>query len=510
MNQLFLALVFCFFSWIIISLIAWTNINGEIIAFLWPFFGVFAGLVSIISIYFIYVFLHKKDVPFSYKLTFLALLSPLILLAPSNLSVSGFNITYCDSFGFEGLAYKTYYTSLGILSMLWILGLLMKSYRKANDYLKKQILYVGIGIEFFLILFFFVVSVVTYLVNIGILSDSRLEMYGLFGILIFVVSIVFVIVRYKAFDIKLAAPVALVGGLWVLVFSLLFVRNIEVVQVIVSITLFFLFIFGYALIKSIRNEIKQREEIEKLAKSLRKTNLRLRELDKQKSEFVAIASHQLRSPLTAISGYASLLKSGDFGRLPARALDPVDRIYTSARSMAQSIEEYLNVSQIESGSMKYNLTDFSLREMVENISDDLRPEVLRSGLLLFFKTDLSSRAIVRADKGKITQAIHNLINNSIKYTQKGTITVLVRDNVELKRIYVEVIDTGVGMSESTISNLFQKFERADNAHEVNVQGSGLGLYMALKITEAMGGTISAYSEGEGKGSKFVLELTLVV
>ncbi len=476
---------------------------------MWPFFGVFAGLVSIISIYFIYVFLHKKDVPFSYKLTFLALLSPLILLAPSNLSVSGFNITYCDSFGFEGLAYKTYYTSLGILSMLWILGLLIKSYRKANRYFKKQIICVGVGIEFSLFIFS-IVSFITYLVNIGVLSDSRLEMYGLFGILVFIISIVFVIVRYKVFNIKLAAPVALVVGLWLLVFSLLFVRNIEVAQVVVSVTLFFLFIFGYLLIKAVRNEIKQREEIEKLAKSLRETNLRLRELDKQKSEFVAIASHQLRSPLTAVSGYASLLKSGDFGRLPAKALDPVDRIYTSARSMAQSIEEYLNVSQIESGSMKYNLTDFSLREMVENISDDLRPEVLRSGLLLFFKTDLSSRAIVHADKGKIAQAIHNLINNSIKYTQKGTITVLVRDNVELKRIYVEVIDTGVGMSESTISNLFQKFERADNAHEVNVQGSGLGLYMALKITEAMGGTINAYSEGEGKGSKFVLELTLVV
>lgn len=509
LNQSFLLLTICFFSWMLISLIAWTNIDGSLIAFLWPFFGVSAGLISIISIYFIYVFLHKKDVPASYKFTFLFLSLHLLLLAPTNLSISGFDITNCDAFSFEGLAYKIYYTSLGILAMLWIFVLLLQSYRNASQLFKKQIVYIGIGMEFFLLLFFSIVFLITYLVNLGILADSRLEMYGLFGMLVFVISIAFVIVKYKAFKINLAAPVALVGSLWMLVFSLLFLQDIDVIQVIVSITLFFLFIFGYQLIKSVKREIQHREEIEKLAKKLKKANERLKELDKQKSEFVSIASHQLRSPLTAISGYASLLSDGSFGKLPKGAQEPVARIYSSARNMAQSIEEYLNISRIESGNMKYNLTDFNLKDEVEHICDDLRSEALKRGLLLFFKSDIKTRAFVHADLGKIIQSIHNLINNSIKYTEKGTITVFVHDNEETKRIYVEVMDTGVGMSEETLHTIFQKFERGNGANKVNASGTGLGLYMALKLTEAMGGTIIACSEGEGKGSRFVLELPLV-
>lgn len=511
LNKLLLFISLCFSAWITISLIAWTIINAEIIAFIWPLFGVLAGLVSILCIYFVYVFLNKKDVPFSYKVAFTLLLLPLFLFAPTDLSVSGFDLTNCDSFAFEGIAYKVYYTLLGVLAMVWVLVLMVNGYRReVEEDVKKQILYVGIGIELFLFLFFSIVFLITYLVNLGILPDSRLEMYGLFGMVAFMFSIAFTSVKYKAFNVNLAAPVALVIGLWIFVFSLLFIRKIEIVQVIVSVTLFFLFIFGYALIKSIRREIRQRQEIERLAKRLKQANTRLRELDKQKSEFVSIASHQLRSPLTVISGYASMLREGGFGKLPAKAKESTERIYQSARLMTQSIEEYLNVSRIESGNMKYEKVDFNLRNEVERIANDSRQEAIKRGLLLMFKTDMTTSGIVNADVGKVVQAIHNLINNSLKYTPKGSVNVLVRDDQVKKRIYVEVIDTGIGMSEKTLNTIFQKFERADNAHKVNIQGTGLGLYMALKIIEAMGGTITASSEGEGKGSKFVLELPLVM
>lgn len=509
LNKLFLTLSLCFFTWIFISLIAWTNINGDVIAFLWPFFGVSAGLISILSIYFIYVFLNKNDIPFSYKIIFMSLLVPLLLLAPTNISISGFDITNCDAFIFEGITYKIYYTLLGVLAMIWIFVLLVKSYRNANPIFRKQIIYIGIGIESFLLLFFSIVFLVTYLVNLGILADSRLEMYGLFGILAFIVSVAFSIVRYKAFKVNIAAPIALVCSLWLLVFSLLFLQNIDVIQFVVSVTLLFLLIFGFQLIRSVKREIQHREEIEKLVKKLKRTNDRLKILDKQKSEFVSIASHQLRSPLAAISGYASLLQDGNFGKLPTKASESVQRIYSSARAMSQSIEEYLNVSQIESGNMKYNMTDFNLVNLLENICDDLRSVALKKGVLLFSRTDLTRSPIVHADQGKVTQALHNLINNSIKYTEKGTVTAYVHDNLSQKKIFIEILDTGIGMSAETLEIIFQKFERADNAHVASVQGTGLGLYMALKIIEAMGGTINAYSDGEGKGSRFVVELPLV-
>ena len=87
---------------------------------------------------------------------------------------------------------------------------------------------------------------------------------------------------------------------------------------------------------------------------------------------------------------------------------------------------------------------------------------------------------------------------------------LVRDDVKQKKIFVEISDTGIGMSKESLHTIFQKFERANNANEVNIKGTGLGLFVALKMAEAMGGTIEAYSKGEGKGSRFVIELPLVM
>jgi signal transduction histidine kinase len=269
-------------------------------------------------------------------------------------------------------------------------------------------------------------------------------------------------------------------------------------------------LLGILLMRSVKKEVKQRQEIENLAQSLARVNERLEQLDKQKSEFVSIASHQLRSPLTAIRGYASLLLESSYGKLPETALEPLQRIEESSRLMTYAIEDYLNVSRIESGNMKYNFSDFNLRDQVEHICDDLRSDAIKHGLVLIFRTDMKSKGIINADLGKTVQIVQNLINNAIKYTENGSIKVLVRDDVVRKKIYVDIIDTGIGMSETTRASLFQKFERAHNANSVNVHGTGLGLYVALMMAKAMKGDIRVKSEGEGKGSCFTVEFPLAL
>jgi signal transduction histidine kinase len=121
---------------------------------------------------------------------------------------------------------------------------------------------------------------------------------------------------------------------------------------------------------------------------------------------------------------------------------------------------------------------------------------------------MNKTGIVHADIGKMRQIIDNLINNSLKYTPKGSIEVLVRDDAKKKKMYVEIKDTGIGMSQKTIENIFGKFKRAENANEVNVTGTGLGLYIAQKMANEMGGDVVALSEGEGKGSLFRIEMPL--
>ena len=280
--------------------------------------------------------------------------------------------------------------------------------------------------------------------------------------------------------------------------------------VLTSITLLFTAIIGFILLRSVRKEIKQRTELEHLTQKLAHANEKLKELDKLKSEFVSIASHQLRSPLTAIRGYASLLTDGTYGKLPAKATEALERISESSKNMAYSIEDYLNVSRIESGNMKYNYSDFNLKDEAEKVTDDLRSQAIKQGLGLIFRTNLKSRGVVHADIGKTVQIIQNLINNSIKYTPKGSIKVLVRDDVVKKRIFIDIEDTGIGMNEKTLASIFGKFERASNANSVNTGGTGLGLFVAKMMAEAMGGGITAHSEGDGKGSRFTIELPLAM
>ena len=123
-----------------------------------------------------------------------------------------------------------------------------------------------------------------------------------------------------------------------------------------------------------------------------------------------------------------------------------------------------------------------------------------------FRTNISCQGVVHVDIGKTQQIIHNLINNSLKYTPKGTITVYLHDDKKRKLLFVEIIDTGIGMSQVTIDSLFEKFSRATNANSVNIKGTGLGLFVAREMARAMKGDVTAHSEGEGKGSHFIFTI----
>lgn len=509
LNQLLLAISVCFSLWTLISLIAWTNIHSDFLLFTWTFYGVLSSFISILSIYFVYVFLDKSDVSLTIKSIFLLLLLPVLIFAPTNLSLSGFDITNCDAFMFEGLYFKLYHTLLGVLAMLWILVLIFRRYRTSALDSRKQILLMGLGIEFFLFSFFIIIFLATYLTSIGMFSDSSLEFYGLFGMLFFMGMLAYLIVKFKAFNAKLLGAQALVGALVILVGSQYFFVATKTAFTLTSITLILTLGFGYLLVRSVKKEAEQLEQIAKLAETLAKANDRLKVLDKLKSEFVSIASHQLRSPLTAVRGYASMLVEGSYGKLPEKALEAATNIADSAKYMALSVEDYLNVSRIEAGNMKYEVSDFNLKDTAEKIVDELRPVALKKGLVMVFRSDCTGSCSVHADIGKTRQVIMNLLDNSMKYTPKGTITVVAHDDVKKKKMYVSIQDTGVGMSKETQEEVFDKFVRAKNANNVNTTGTGLGLFVAKKMITDMGGKVWAESEGEGKGSTFHIELPLL-
>ncbi|MFM2381270.1 MAG: hypothetical protein RLZZ76_37, partial [Candidatus Parcubacteria bacterium] len=425
------------------------------------------------------------------------------LFLPTDLNLNGLLLSSCESTEGPIALYYSYFANLVFVLLILVTGFL--SIPKLNNRGSElTALYFGIGLLTFLLAF------TSGNIISSFSDDWTISQYGLFGMPIFASLIAYSIVKFKAFNVKVAGAQVLVVILWILVGSLLLIVKSDTSKLVAATTLIFTTFAGYFLVRSVKREIKQREQIEQLASGLEQANDQLKVLDKMKSEFVSIASHQLRSPLTAVRGYSSMILEGSFGPVPDKAKDAVERIAEASRFMASSVEDYLNVSRIQAGNMKYEYSDFNLKDLASRVADDTRQIAIKKGLLLTFKTAVTKTGIVHADIGKTRQIIDNLVNNSLKYTPKGSIEVLVRDEPKAKKIFVEIKDTGIGMSPKTIENMFGKFERASNANEVNVTGTGLGLYIARKMAREMGGDVSAHSEGEGKGSLFRIELPLMM
>ena len=177
-------------------------------------------------------------------------------------------------------------------------------------------------------------------------------------------------------------------------------------------------------------------------------------------------------------------------------------------TLASIVDDYLNVSRIELGSIRYTFETINLKDLVENVVAELKPNIDKAKNVNFKLNIADPQADYQmtADKDKLKQVIANLVDNSIKYTPKGDVNVsLVHDKATHKLIF-KVQDTGIGISPEILPKLFQKWSRADNANKTNIKGTGLGLYVAKEIINAHHAQMRAESPGEGKGSTFVVEL----
>lgn len=499
-----LVLATAFTLWSLCDLFLWASNDPAYIMFIWSLQLPLEFILFYAGLSLVFTFIYKKTLPVWFNIVSALAFLPILLFLPTTVALESFNFTNCDREAIEGVLWKYLYI-IQISTIIGIIGMsLNNSISKGNVVTQKRVgLLMSIGVAFFF--FSFMLGNI-----IGTFSDDwSIAQYGLLGMPVFLACIGYLIVRYQIFSVNLVATEALVITLCFLVGSILFVAQTIQTKIVAGISLALVLVFGYILIRSVKNEIEQRKQITKLATELQTANFRLKDLDKMKTEFVSIASHQLRSPLTSIRGYTSMLQEGSYGKLPVKAQEVISKIADSSKYMALSIEDYLNVSRIEAGNMKYEMSDFNAKEMVEKIVDEMRSVAIKKGLVMVFRSDCNGSCMINADIGKTRQIVMNLLDNSMKYTLKGTITVVVHDDVKKKILSITVQDTGVGMSQETIESLFEKFVRAKNANCVNVTGTGLGLYVAKKMTTEMGAKIWTESEGEGKGSTFHVEFPLL-
>lgn len=258
-----------------------------------------------------------------------------------------------------------------------------------------------------------------------------------------------------------------------------------------------------------------REHLEKLVEErtaqlaqknleLGKANIRLLEMDRLKSVFLASMSHELRTPLNSIIGFTGIILKGMTGEINEEQKKQLTMVKNSASHLLNLINDVLDISKIEAGKVELSLDEFKLIDVVKEVVDSFL--LIASEKRLQLTYEVPEDIMLFSDKRRLKQVLMNLVSNAAKFTDKGSITVIARIQ-EDNRLEVCVIDTGIGIKQEEMSKLFQPFQQIDAAMTKKHEGTGLGLYLTKKLTILLGGDISAKSE-YGKGSKFIFTVLL--
>jgi signal transduction histidine kinase len=247
-------------------------------------------------------------------------------------------------------------------------------------------------------------------------------------------------------------------------------------------------------------------ELIRINESLKEANEKLMELDKLKSNFLGIATHELKTPLSVVSGYLDSLCDGFAGELTEEQRSVVREALDSCYRMEALISDMLDLTRIEAGRMPMEIAEHSLLRVVRKVNGQMAPLVQKKKLSLKVLEDGMDTA-ARFDEDRIVQVLVNLIGNAIKFTpEKGSITVSAQLDSTPEHIQVIVSDTGIGISERDLAHIFEEFAQVGPPGKE--EGTGLGLTICKRIVEAHGGRIWVESE-EGKGATFSFTLPIV-
>ncbi len=226
---------------------------------------------------------------------------------------------------------------------------------------------------------------------------------------------------------------------------------------------------------------------------------REREIEKMKDEFLSIASHELRTPMTAIKGFLDMVIKGELGKVSNPDIEEYLKLaYDGNDRMISLVNDMLDVSRIEAGRMKFILEDIQIEKIIQDSVTELTEIARPAKLYLKFKKPKKSLSKIIAAQDKVRMVLSNLIGNAIKFTDKGGVTVLVKEKE--KDIIVDVKDTGTGIPKKDLKKLFKKFSQVDASISRSGKGTGLGLYISKRIVDKLGGKIWIDSKGLGKGT----------
>lgn len=469
-------------AWLIGDLIVWTANPYDVVAAFWAPLDLAEITFFLLLLGFIIVDLHPGKIP-----RYVALALVVAALAPFYTTITGQSVHELYHPECEMLNNRTienYKIALEVFVLLtaFVLGI-RYIYARWNDVAERtRIALITVAVVLFMGIF----GGAEYIANSTYIYEIHL--YALFTLPLFVLMLTIAITSYGTFRLGDVAVKALFYVFLVLSGTQFFFVNDILGFLLACMSFVVILTLGILLFRSNEREIVARHQIEQLSN--------------EKSEFMSFASHEIRNPITAMRGLASLIYDGTAGEASKQVRESAEKIMVTGNEVLALISEFLDKSKIELGQIAYHMEVFDVGSVLSTLADGFKPSAELKGLTIKKNIDLSAHLAVNADKAKLNEVIGNIIDNSIKYTKSGSVTIGVEKHND--KVLIEVSDTGAGISKETIDKLFKKFSRADAA-KANLRGTGLGLFLAKNFVEGMNGRIWVESEGEGKGSRFFVE-----
>jgi signal transduction histidine kinase len=262
------------------------------------------------------------------------------------------------------------------------------------------------------------------------------------------------------------------------------------------------------LLAAIASQASIHLETLRLNEELQRRAAELQELDRLKSSFLANMSHELRTPLNSILGFSDVMLEGIDGPLTAYMENDLKLIQKNGQHLLHLINDVLDMAKIESGRMNLHPEQFKVHDVLDEVVSITSTLASEKSLALFVEPDSDENVEIHADVTRLRQVIINLTNNSIKFTEKGQISLRV-DKLDDDKVLIRIKDTGIGIPSDHLESIFQEFSQVDTSTTRKVGGTGLGLPISRKLVEMHGGRMWAESAGiESEGSCFYVELPL--
>ena len=485
-NQILFGATTLFSLWVVCDLIIWATEKPHFTMFFWSLEVLIEPFIYLALLYFIHVLIKKSDISLSHKILMVLPLLPTIVLAFSSYALAGYGLFNCDRDAVEGpLAHYGYV--LEVFYVLWITVFSIEQWRKQTDSkVRGEIVIATLGVLLFLLTF-------SWGNIVGSFSDDwKLPQWGLFGMPVFIAFLSYLVVEYEALNIKVLGAQVLMLTLIALMGSVLLLVIGTTVKIILGLTLACTIVVGYFLVRSVKAEVRAKEQ--------------LAIANKQQENLLHFISHEIKGYLTKGEGAFAEIAAGSFG-VPTDGIKHMsESALAEMRKGVDTVMYILKASDFKKGTVTYEKKPFDFKKTVLESIAALKPEADEKHLAITTAIGDGDFTFT-GDEEKIRQHVtRNLIENAIKYTPSGSITVsLAREGATIR---FAVQDTGVGITPEDMKNLFTQGGHGKDSIKVNVHSTGYGLFIAKQVVESHGGKIWAESAGAGKGTRMVVEVRL--